>query len=572
MIILKMNNIPYNINNILNIIKSDCPDISKSLRNEYVINNVIQSKRLTKKSIFSHFPIFKKYFNKTSLGLREILYCLINDIDFIPLCKICHKNYTPLRNYKVGFQKTCSKECSFKCIAQKQTIQKIKITKRAKYINLVKQNPLSPYILDNALPDSSSRNYLILNDYCKHGDVRIHRKIYYNFKSWNIKSSMCFKCNEELFLTYIPSKFEITSFQRVFNDFYNKHSLAMKYTWWIMYYPKYLKIILIYYQQHINNILLNKIYYPEAYHCFLFNITKPETCTYPGCSNLVKFSNSSHKYRVFCDIHSVGYNSSGKEYELEEFIKSLNVKYTHNERNVISKELDFYFSEHKIAIEFNGVWFHSTKFKSKDYHENKYKECKEKDIELISIWEDILINKSDYLKNFIKRKLHLLKDNNIDINECIIKEITIEKEITDFINEYSLYEYSNKFKYFGIFFNDNLLTILCINKLSNITYEIKFIDSMFGYDMTLYYSKLLKYIFNHVPNIKYLIVNNNCDLSNEYDLKSLGFKNIDYRSSWLFFNNRTKTRVKSSELEKTNNKCYYKCYSSGVIKLIYVVQ
>ena len=59
MIILKMNNIPYNINNILNIIKSDCPDISKSLRNEYVINNVIQSKRLTKKSIFSHFPILK---------------------------------------------------------------------------------------------------------------------------------------------------------------------------------------------------------------------------------------------------------------------------------------------------------------------------------------------------------------------------------------------------------------------------------------------------------------------------------------------------------------------------------
>ena len=225
-----MNNIPNNINNILNEIKSTCPDISKSLIDEYVINNVVQSKRLTKKSIFSHFPIFKKYFNESS-GLREIIYCLLNNINSVPLCKICHENYTPLRNYKIGFQKTCSKECSSKCIAQKQTIQKIKEAKRSKYINLAKQNPLSPYTLDNALPDSSSRNYLILNDYCKHGDVKIHRKTYYNFKTWNIKSSMCFKCNEELFLTYIPSESEIISFQGVFKDFYSKHSLAMKYIW-----------------------------------------------------------------------------------------------------------------------------------------------------------------------------------------------------------------------------------------------------------------------------------------------------------------------------------------------------
>ena len=104
------------------------------------------------------------------------------------------------------------------------------------------------------------------------------------------------------------------------------------------------------------------------------------------------------------------------------------------------------------------------------------------------------------------------------------------------------------------------------------TYEIKFIDSKFGYDMTLCYKTLLNYIINCIPNIKYLILNDECDLSNEKDFISTGFKILKHKSDWTFFDNKSRTRIRPLELEKINNNCYYKCYSSGITKLIYNIE
>lgn len=52
-----------------------------------------------------------------------------------------------------------------------------------------------------------------------------------------------------------------------------------------------------------------------------------------------------------------------------------------------TKELDIYIPEKKIAIEFNGTYWHQYPFKDKTYHQKKSLECANKEIQLIHIFE-----------------------------------------------------------------------------------------------------------------------------------------------------------------------------------------
>lgn len=56
--------------------------------------------------------------------------------------------------------------------------------------------------------------------------------------------------------------------------------------------------------------------------------------------------------------------------------------------SLIGRELDIYIPARKIAVEFNGLYWHSEKFKSRAYHYEKWKACREKGVTLFQIWED----------------------------------------------------------------------------------------------------------------------------------------------------------------------------------------
>ena len=74
-----------------------------------------------------------------------------------------------------------------------------------------------------------------------------------------------------------------------------------------------------------------------------------------------------------------------------------------NDRIILSgKELDLYYPEKKIAIEFNGDYWHNENHKSKDYHYNKFKACLDHNILLISIFELEWNSKKEEIKNYIQ--------------------------------------------------------------------------------------------------------------------------------------------------------------------------
>ena len=96
--------------------------------------------------------------------------------------------------------------------------------------------------------------------------------------------------------------------------------------------------------------------------------------------------------------------TSKYETEISEYILSF---YTgdlvKNIRTVLNrKELDLYYPEKHIAIEFNGDYWHSTEYKDKDYHINKFKECLKHDILLVSIFESNWNSFKDKVKEYLK--------------------------------------------------------------------------------------------------------------------------------------------------------------------------
>jgi len=77
------------------------------------------------------------------------------------------------------------------------------------------------------------------------------------------------------------------------------------------------------------------------------------------------------------------------EKELSEWLKSLGLTIEENNRTILDgKELDIYIPEKNIAIEFNGIYWHSElNGKGRNYHLDKTTICSEKDIQLIHLFD-----------------------------------------------------------------------------------------------------------------------------------------------------------------------------------------
>jgi len=91
------------------------------------------------------------------------------------------------------------------------------------------------------------------------------------------------------------------------------------------------------------------------------------------------------------------------ELEVGEFIKTLEDDVVLNSRAIIPPlELDIYVPSKKIAIEYNGVYWHSTFQKGKYYHVDKFLKCRDEGVHLIQIFEDEWVTKPTIIMNRLK--------------------------------------------------------------------------------------------------------------------------------------------------------------------------
>jgi len=153
---------------------------------------------------------------------------------------------------------------------------------------------------------------------------------------------------------------------------------------------------------------------------------------------------------------------SNKEYELLNFIKNIESSEIYeNYRKVISPyELDIYIPSKNIAIEFDGIYWHSEKnIDDKNYHLNKTNLCEEKNIKLIHIFEDEWIYKQDIVKSRLKQILGINNSIRIHARKCIIKEI-LPKIKNEFLNKYHIQGEDKSNIKLGAFYKDELISIM----------------------------------------------------------------------------------------------------------------
>lgn len=138
---------------------------------------------------------------------------------------------------------------------------------------------------------------------------------------------------------------------------------------------------------------------------------------------------SKMKFRTgrppFCECCRLQLSSSSFEDEIERVISSFyDGVCVRNSREIISPlELDLYYPNKKIAIEYNGSYWHNESCKPDDYHYNKFITCYESGITLVSIFDrDWVYSKEKviaYLKNLFSCKencLSYINRHSEDIN------------------------------------------------------------------------------------------------------------------------------------------------------------
>jgi hypothetical protein len=166
-------------------------------------------------------------------------------------------------------------------------------------------------------------------------------------------------------------------------------------------------------------------------------------------------------------------NSSSIELEVKKFLGNLNIEYIHSDWNIITpQELDFYIPSHNLAIEFDGIYWHSElQGKGKDYHLSKTEKCLNKNINLLHIFENEWVDpvKQSIWKSIIKDRLGL--NEKIYANECVLKQVSKSEE-EQFLEENHLQGYIDSQVAFGLYYKDKLVSLMSFGK-SNFSFDVE---------------------------------------------------------------------------------------------------
>lgn len=207
-------------------------------------------------------------------------------------------------------------------------------------------------------------------------------------------------------------------------------------------------------------------------HLKLHGITKLEYLTKYNSELLSKdtyekLHNNYISMRKYIDEHPEVVRNTKPELEIKDFILSLGIDDIKSDRSILSnfKELDIYSPSHRFAVEFNGCYWHSEKFKEKNYHLDKLIECQNKGIKLIQIFEDEYATSKNVVYSKIKHALGCDYDlPKIMGRKCIIKEIN-NQEAEGFLNEYHIQHFASASVYLGAYHEDELIGVLtCIKR------------------------------------------------------------------------------------------------------------
>lgn len=456
----------------------------------------------------------------------------------------------------------------------KSNISKGRRTKEKQKLNLI-------YPKFNYTIERYEKNFFIIKNFCKHGDLIITQNSFNHIYNDN-NFHYCQAC----FLDSMQ-KYEYTNEQLIDNIKKIKNILkgpkSSSENYILTSFPTVYKSILDW-SKHIPNIEFNeRLYLAKNF------LKERPTCL--CCENDVFFSKSHKRYTLYCSKHVLQHHTSKKEQELYEFVKNLYNKEIIQNYSLEGKEIDIYIPELKLGIEFNGLYWHSDDLKDKTYHYNKWKLCLDKDIRLITIWEDDWDYKKEIIKSIVRYNLNKIK-TVVYARNCIIKEVKY-KEKQLFLENNHLQGDVKSSVNIGLYYNNELVSLMTFgkkrkfignnsNKLDN-EYELLRYCSKINMLIVGGASKLFNYFIKTYEPVSILSYAS-CDISLGKLYKTLSFKETNHTGLnywWAKDKRYHRTNFMKFKLSSIDNKKnltedtimrnqgYMKIYGSGNLRYVW---
>lgn len=152
-----------------------------------------------------------------------------------------------------------------------------------------------------------------------------------------------------------------------------------------------------------------------------------------------------------------GFNQSRHEKIISSLLDELGVEHIQGDRTVIDGlELDIYVPSHKLAIEVNGLYWHSFP-ECKSKHIEKYNRCVEKGIRLLQFTDLEIDTKYRIVRSMIVSRLGL--STRLYARKCDVRPVSV-KDARIFMNAYHLHGFAGAAEHLGLYHNDILVMVM----------------------------------------------------------------------------------------------------------------
>jgi len=137
--------------------------------------------------------------------------------------------------------------------------------------------------------------------------------------------------------------------------------------------------------------------------------------------------------------------------------------YTNIKNAVKGHELDLYYPEQKLAIEFNGLFWHSSPRLEQNYHYNKYLACQESGIRLIQIFED----EWEFTRDIVVDKLSHIFGGSADKPVVGARKCAVQSVEPSIARGFMVKNHIQGFcrgRHIGLFYADMPVAVVTVNK------------------------------------------------------------------------------------------------------------
>ncbi len=181
---------------------------------------------------------------------------------------------------------------------------------------------------------------------------------------------------------------------------------------------------------------------------------------------------------------------------IKQLLESNNITYIENDRKFLGNrmELDFIIPDRNVAIEMDGNYWHSEIPSGHDhtYHLGKTTLCHDKNMKLIHIFEDEVINNETKTLARLSQILGEPPQYNISSDFCEVKYVDAEAKAL-FLNENHLEGDHISSLNIGLFHDGLLVSMMTFYDLTADQFELSSFSSKIGYEVKDGFDKMLQF-------------------------------------------------------------------------------